>query len=838
MDYRKIFFWILISSAALFTQCSSDTVLQTAEGVSKELAEYRFGQISDPEYIMSLNIPSCKDSIITGKLIIRFNMLKEGRVILDFTPGEKSLKSIKANGADCSYYFENDHIVIDKQSVVKGANTLDIEFIAGEQSLNRREDLIYTLLVPDRARTLFPCFDQPDLKAEYTLSLRIPFGWDAVANGKPASCDTISDIPSGGEKFLEFKFQKSEPVPTYLFSFVTGKLTRETFTRDKSVINIYHRENDPEKVSQCGEIADQIFSYLAWLEEYTHIPYPFAKYDIAIIPGFQYGGMEHTGATLYNDRLMFLEKSATIAEKMARSKLIAHETAHMWFGDYVTMKWFNDVWIKEVFANWFAMKIVSPQYPETDHRFLFLNSYYPSAYSEDRTAGAVPVQQELDNLKNAGLVYCNIIYNKAPIVMDILVRKVGEELFREGISEYLKKFAYSNATWDDLVDILDNLTTEDLRSWSDVWIKEPGMPDYTAVAADGKIDITLSDPAGKGRRWEQPLQYRLVGETPVPNVDGLGYGTFLLDSLQKKLIIDGFADYRDGNSSKLPLLSDDVTRLSLLITLNENMLRGKISLMDFVEILTEYLPNESNVLLFGRGVGYLVSAYTDLDSHTGLNGDVERSLWGVISGDTNPQKRTTAYRAYIRIAGSEEASNRLWSVWSEPASFAYVPLGENDIVNLSYELMLRKPGNYKEIVNLQRSRITNPDRMKAFEFIFPALSPVESVRDSVFRSLADTENRNVEPWVASSLSYLNHYTRRDSSLKYISPALELLPEIQRTGDIFFPSDWLGALLGGHNSPQALDAVNNYLDSAKELNPMLRSKVLQKADHIFRAAGRR
>ena len=422
--------------------------------------------------------------------------------------------------------------------------------------------------------------------------------------------------------------------------------------------------------------------------------------------------------------------------------------------------------------------------------------------------------------------------------MDILVRKVGEELFREGISEYLKKFAYSNATWDDLVDILDNLTTEDLRSWSDVWIKEPGMPDYTAVAADGKIDITLSDPAGKGRRWEQPLQYRLVGETPVPNVDGLGYGTFLLDSLQKKLIIDGFADYRDGNSSKLPLLSDDVTRLSLLITLNENMLRGKISLMDFVEILTEYLPNESNVLLFGRGVGYLVSAYTDLDSHTGLNGDVERSLWGVISGDTNPQKRTTAYRAYIRIAGSEEASNRLWSVWSEPASFAYVPLGENDIVNLSYELMLRKPGNYKEIVNLQRSRITNPDRMKAFEFIFPALSPVESVRDSVFRSLADTENRNVEPWVASSLSYLNHYTRRDSSLKYISPALELLPEIQRTGDIFFPSDWLGALLGGHNSPQALDAVNNYLDSAKELNPMLRSKVLQKADHIFRAAGRR
>ena len=115
--------------------------------------------------------------------------------------------------------------------------------------------------------------------------------------------------------------------------------------------------------------------------------------------------MEHAGATLYADRTMFLEPNATKDDFMSRSMLIAHETAHMWFGDYVTMKWFDDVWTKEVFANYFASRIVEPLYPDVNHRLNFIRDYIPASYSEDRTAGANPIKQDLDNLRNAGFVY-------------------------------------------------------------------------------------------------------------------------------------------------------------------------------------------------------------------------------------------------------------------------------------------------------------------------------------------------------------------------------------------------------------------------------------------------
>ena len=142
--------------------------------------------------------------------------------------------------------------------------------------------------------------------------------------------------------------------------------------------------------------------------------------------------MEHTGATLYNDRRIFLEKGAGISERMNRFSLVAHETAHMWFGDYVTMKWFDDVWTKEVFANYFAALISADKYPDVDNSFTFLD-YASAAYTVDRTEGANAIKQPLANLKDAGLIYGNIIYNKAPIVMEMLSRKMDTESFRAGI---------------------------------------------------------------------------------------------------------------------------------------------------------------------------------------------------------------------------------------------------------------------------------------------------------------------------------------------------------------------------------------------------------------------
>ena len=156
------------------------------------------------------------------------------------------------------------------------------------------------------------------------------------------------------------------------------------------------------------------------------------------MPAFQFGGMEHPGAIFYNANGLLLDESATQDQMLGRASVIAHETAHMWFGDLVTMRWFSDVWMKEVFANHMAAKIVNPAFPALNHDLRYLVDYYPSAYGVDRTAGTNEIRQPLKNLNEAGTLYGAIIYQKAPIVMRQLETLVGADGFRDGLRDYLK----------------------------------------------------------------------------------------------------------------------------------------------------------------------------------------------------------------------------------------------------------------------------------------------------------------------------------------------------------------------------------------------------------------
>jgi aminopeptidase N len=228
---------------------------------------------------------------------------------------------------------------------------------------------------------------------------------------------------------------------------------------------MFHRETDTVRLERNrAAIFDLHAAALDWLERYTGVPYPWGKFDFFLVPAFQFGGMEHPGAIYYNAPPLLLEPSATTNQLLGRASIIAHETAHMWFGDLVTMRWFDDVWMKEVFANHFAAKIVNPSFPGINHELRFLYAHYPGAYAVDRTGGTHAIRQPLDNLRNAGTLYGPIIYLKAPIVMRQLERMLGDDGMREGLREYLRRFAYANASWTDLIALLDTRTTDDLAA--------------------------------------------------------------------------------------------------------------------------------------------------------------------------------------------------------------------------------------------------------------------------------------------------------------------------------------------------------------------------------------
>ena len=306
---------------------------------------------------------------------------------------------------------------------------MDIDFIAGNGSLNRNNDFLYTLFVPDRARVAFPVFDQPNLKGRLKLSLEIPSSWRAVSNGK------LENHEVAGDRAV-FQFAETKPISTYIFSFVAGRFEMETAERNGRQMHMFHRETDREKLERNRDVIFDLHAgALEWLEDYTGISYPFEKFDFALIPSFQYGGMEHPGAINYRADGLLLDESATQNELLGRAGVIAHETAHMWFGNLVTMEWFNDVWMKEVFSNFMAAKIVNPSFPEVDHELRFLLTHYPGAYGVDRTDGANAIRHELENLSQAGSVYGAIIYQKAPVVMKHLELLLGDERFREGVRE-------------------------------------------------------------------------------------------------------------------------------------------------------------------------------------------------------------------------------------------------------------------------------------------------------------------------------------------------------------------------------------------------------------------
>lgn len=273
---------------------------------------------------------------------------------------------------------------------------------------------------------------------------------------------------------------------------------------------------------------------------------------------------------------------------MTRLQLIAHETAHLWFGDMVTMRWFDDVWTKEVFANVMASKIAREQFPLINHDLNFLKSYYPRAMSTDRTLGTHPIQQPLDNLNRAGLLYGNIIYEKAPIMMDKLEQQMGPDAFREGLRRYLKNFAYANATWNDLVAIFDSVAPKaHVRRFSDVWVREKGAPVISCHLHGDTLTVRQSDPFHRSLFWPQRVTYGLLcgdslfpvtvdfnrsevhvkvpchPETIIPNIDGQGYGRFVINDSDRQ----GCEAWMTRH-----IHDDNTAAYSVLLTLYDNFL--------------------------------------------------------------------------------------------------------------------------------------------------------------------------------------------------------------------------------------------------------------------------
>jgi aminopeptidase N len=843
-------FLLLTTIAVTTVSCSRQAELDVQPGVSLDLAVARAAVIAKLNYQLRFDISRDPTEKLRGNINIEFELLAEPTSLqLDFRQPRDNILSLASNGSAIDIVFRNEHLIVPASALRRGRNSLDIEFLTDPSSVNRNPDYLFTLFVPDRARTAFPLFDQPDLKARYQLTLSVPRGWLAMSNANVLATTIKRDRS-------EYRFAPTDLISSYLFAFVAGEF--EAVTRDVGgrSMTMFHRETDAAKLERnLAAIFELHGSSLAWMEDYTGIDYPFQKFDFVLIPDFPYGGMEHVGAILYRADHLLLDEEAPESKVLYRAKLIAHETAHMWFGNLVTMRWFNDVWTKEVFANFIASKIVEPGFPDTNHELNFLFYHYPLAYAVDRSEGANPIRQQLDNLNEAGQMYGSIIYRKAPIMMRQLELVLGQARFQQGMRTYLEQFSYANATWPELIAILDANTDSDLAAWSEVWVNTPGRPHFVAHTAAAEpagdnavLQLQQLDPAGQGRIWPQQFSVSgvstdqvtsaevqdtgkaalipaAVAASPIQlyNANGYGYGLFPFDP-------DTFDAWED---------LDELARGAVLINSFDNVLSGTVPDVErYYQQLLTVLQTEQNQLLLDRALSQLSFTYLSLlnNQQRELRAQaLEEVLWELVISQPDSSRTKLFFTVFMELAAAPAQVEKLYQLWLGAITVDKLILEEADRNRLAEVLAIRLPTRANAIISRQLADTENPDRLRRLQFIAPSLSADPAVRGAFFESLRDPDNRTTENWVIDALRNLHHPSRLEQSQKYLLPGLELLEEIQVTGDIFFPTHWLDASLGNYHSPQAAGIVRKFLQQRPDYNAQLRMKILQAADPLFRAA---
>ncbi|HKJ47324.1 MAG TPA: M1 family aminopeptidase [Balneolales bacterium] len=832
----------------------SSTFMHPKAGLTKQLAQYRAVSLKNIQYRLHLNIPDSADKPIIGKEYLHYILLDDSKpLVLDFRNAGKLVKSIELNGRKVTYHTKNGHIIISSKELSRGNQFLILNFNAGNEALNRNESYMYSLFVPALASTAFPCFDQPDLKAGFQLHLTVPGDWEAVSNGQ-----LVRVITAKGKR--DYYFGQTPPLSTYQFAFSAGKFQVMKADRGGQHFDMYYRESNKQIVERNSkDIFDLEIHALNWLKKYTGIPFPYDKFDFVAVPSFQFGGMEHPGAVYYKASELFLGKSATVNDSLRRANLISHETSHMWFGDMVTMQWFNDVWTKEVYAQFMADKMVQELFPKINFDQRFLLSHYPPAYSKDRSEGAEPVRQPLNNLVNASNMYI-MAYDKAPIVMRQLEQIIGKKKFQEGLREYLNTYRFSNATWRDLITILNKYTDQDLRQWNKVWVEQPGRPTITVKTElnnDGTIkDLKISqkDPAGKNRVWPQELNVMLYyghdnkvipvymnkpevtvskvngwrkPDFILPNGKGKAYGLFKLDKQSMEFL-----------TKDLPEIKEPDLRTVAWITLWDNFLEGSIPVQNMMDLTMRALPREDNDLNTQLVLGYVNRIYWQFmtsDKRKDQAPGLENLLWNQMHKVSSSSMKSSYFHTFQSVVITHKGLKELKNVWAKETKIDGLSFSEQDYTGMAAHLAITEYPGWKKILDRQETRIKDPDRKQEFEFVRPALSNKAEVRDSFFNSLKKESNRHHEPWVLRGLRYLNNPLRAPQSETYVLPSLKLLREIQATGDIFFPGRWIDASISGHNNVKAAQTVRTFLKKRPDYPHFLKDKILQAADPLFRAA---
>ena len=357
------------------------------------------------------------------------------------------------------------------------------------------------------ARRAFPCWDEPDLKAVFGVTLEVAEDLVAISNGPEIERRPLAD------GIVRVRFADTMVMSTYLVAFVVGRLeVTDPVEVDGVPIRIVHVPGKGHLASFAVEAA--VFS-MRFFREYYGIPYPDAKMDMVAMPDFAQGAMENTGCVIYRESSLLVDPAhATQPELENIADVVAHELAHQWFGNLVTMRWWNGIWLNEAFATFMALITVEAMRPEWE-RWAAFGRFVSVAKEVDALHSTRPIEYPVHSPLDTAGMFDVLTYQKGGAILRMMEQYLGPDRFRDGIRRYLQQHAYGNTETHDLWDAIEAATGEPVRRVMDQWIWQGGYPLLEVEATDGGAHVSqrrfLSDGAADDATWEVPLRVRELG---------------------------------------------------------------------------------------------------------------------------------------------------------------------------------------------------------------------------------------------------------------------------------------------------------------------------------------
>ena len=597
--------------------------------LTQDNAEKRARRISNCAYEIHLELTKGSPTYL-GKVTITFSDTGEGQLDVNFRC--QTITQMTLNGREINPEFEGRNLLLQNADLEEN-NKLEINYIneydhGGDgfhQFLDPEdgEEYLYTNFEPFDAHRLFPCFDQPDLKATYQLTVTAPEEWELIANSleestQPASDDRITRI-----------YAETKPFSTYLFALIAGPYHAFRDDHNGTPIGLFCRKSMAQYLD-----TEELFTItkkgLDFFEEFFDYPYAFGKYDQIFVPEFNHGAMENVGAVTFNESMVYRDPP-TENQRRRRAEVILHEMAHMWFGNLVTMQWWNDLWLNESFAT-FMSYLSMEQATRFQSGWQDFNASIKNwAMTQDQLITTHPIAGKVRDTDETFLNFDGITYGKGASVLKQLVATIGLNGFKEGMRQYFRTYAYKNATLNNFLESLEQGSGQQLREWSKLWLETSSLNTISAQWDASKTNFTeieLIQTAPENYPTIRPHTLEVALVNPINNV--ISSIQAVLTEQQTKIPIEinhpkpslVFPNYNDHGYAKISLDQDSINFVKAnLETITDSLLRQQLwsslwnmvrdqqlSSVDFLGLVRTKIAMESNTELVDAVLGHASAA--------------------------------------------------------------------------------------------------------------------------------------------------------------------------------------------------------------------------------------